>query len=130
MTLLDPRLWGAALLVLAVGCGSSYMAGRSDGRKLENQARQAEIDQWKDNADVAYSLYLEARDKKEVRYRTITKTIEVAKNATPDIPDCRTGDDWMRIYRDNAAIANSAGVPTGSGGADGADAGRPQAVRP
>ncbi|WP_455154200.1 hypothetical protein [Cupriavidus campinensis] len=130
MTLLDPRMWGAALLVLVLGCAGSYFAGRSDGRKLEKQANQAEIDEWKSNADVAYRLYLDARDKKEVQYRTITKTIEVAKNATPDLPDCRTGDDWMRIYRDNAAIANGAAVPPDIGGAHRADPGGSPAVRP
>lgn len=130
MSLLDPRVWGAAVIVLALSCGASYFVGRSDGRKLEKQDNQAEIDQWKDNADVAYSLYMDARDKKEIQYRTITKTIEVAKNATPDIPDCRTGADWMQIYRDNAAIANGSTVPTSAGDADRADAGRSEAVRP
>lgn len=33
---------------------------------------------------------LDARDKKEIQYRTITKAGKAAKN-TPDIIDCRTG---------------------------------------
>lgn len=115
---LDIRVWGIALLALVLACSGSYFAGRADGRKLERADAQADIDQWKDNADVAYGMYLKARDQKDIRYRTITKTIEVAKNATPDIPDCRTGDDWMRIYRENAAIANGATVPPGAGDAD------------
>lgn len=130
MSLVDIRAWAVGLLLFVAACSGSYFAGRSDGKKLEKQASQAEIDQWKDNADVAYSMYLGARDQKEIQYRTITKTIEVAKNATPDIPDCRTGDDWMRIYRDNAAIANGATVPPSSGDADRPDASRPAAVRP
>ena len=114
-----------AALVLAF-CAGCYVKGRSDGRKLERADAQADIDAWMANADAAAELYAEALDRKQIEYRTITKTIEVAKNATPDIPDCRTGDDWMRIYRQNAAIANSrqpaATVPASNGNADRADA--------
>ncbi|WP_236901373.1 hypothetical protein [Cupriavidus necator] len=77
---------------------------------------------WRTNADAAFSLYLEIRDKKTVQYRTITETVEAAKHATPDIADCRTGDDWMRIYRDNAAIANGTDLFASTGSVDGADA--------
>lgn len=108
MSALDPRAWmiGIAVMV-AVGSGG-YFIGRSDGRALERDAAAKEAKDWRTNADAAYALYLEARDKKQIEYRTTTKTIEVAKDATPDLPDCRTGDDWMRIFRENAAIANGA----------------------
>lgn len=111
------RLWLAALVLLGATSGVSYVMGRSDGRKVERAAAaKAEAD-WRADADAAYALYLEARDKKQIEYRTITKTVEVAKHATPDIPDCRTGDDWLRIFRENAAIANGTTVPSGSGSA-------------
>ncbi|WP_375199056.1 hypothetical protein [Cupriavidus metallidurans] len=122
MSLLDPRAWGAAILALAIAVGGGYLLGRHDGKAIAKAAAQEEMDQWQANANVAYDLYLKARDQKEIRYRTITKTVEVAKNATPDIPDCRTGDDWMQIYRDNAAIANGATVPASAGNADRANA--------
>ena len=130
MSLLDPRVWGAIILALAATGGSGYLFGRHDGKRIAAADAQADIEQWKANADVAYGLYLQARDKKEIQYRTITKTIEVAKNATPDIPDCRTGDDWMQIYRDNAAIANGAAMPAGSGSTDRPDSGGSSTVRP
>lgn len=114
-----------AALVLAF-CAGSYVKGRSDGRNLERADAQADIDAWRINADAAAELYEEAKSRKQIEYRTITKTVEAAKNATPDIPDCRTGDDWMQLYRQNAAIANSrqpaATVPSDSGGADRANA--------
>ncbi|NOV24149.1 hypothetical protein E5S69_11565 [Cupriavidus necator] len=122
MSILDPRLWLAFLIVLGVAAGGGYLKGRSDGKAVERAAAQKDIQAWHDNADAAYSLYLEARDKKQIEYRTITKTVEAAKHATPDIPDCRTGDDWMRIYRDNAAVANGTAVPARARSADGADA--------
>jgi hypothetical protein len=130
MTWLDPRVWGAVILAMVLTGAGGYLVGRHDGKKIAAADAAADLQQWKDNADVAYGLYLKARDEKEIRYRTITKTIEVAKNATPDIPDCRTGDDWMQIYRDNAAIANGAAVPVSAGNANGADAGGSPAVRP
>lgn len=130
MSLLDPRVWGAIILALVMIGGGGYLFGRHDGKKIAAANAQEEIEQWKANADVAYKLYLDARDKKDVQYRTITKTIEVAKDATPDIPDCRTGADWMQIYRDNAAIANGTTLPSGSGSANRADTGGPAAVRP
>lgn len=130
MSILDPRLWLAFLLVLGVASGAGYLKGRADGKAVERAAAQKEIEDWRTNADAAYSLYLEARDRKQVEYRTITKTVEAAKHATPDIPDCRTGDDWMRIYRETAAIANGAAVPAGVGRPNGADSGRASDVRP
>ncbi|UXC37363.1 hypothetical protein [Cupriavidus gilardii] len=121
MSALDPRAWMIGIaVVVAVGSGG-YFIGRSDGRALERDAAAKEAKDWRTNADAAYALYLEARDKKQTEYRTITKTVEVAKHATPDIPDCRTGDDWLRIFRENAAIANGAAVPAGSGSSDGTD---------
>lgn len=100
-----------AVLVAAVAAVSwAYLQGRSDGRELERADQQAAIEAWRINAEAAAELYAAARDRKQIEYRTITKTVEAAKNATPDIPDCRTGDDWMRLYRQNAAIANS-GLP-------------------
>jgi len=111
MNLLDPRLWLAALAALVLSFGGGYLKGRSDGRTVERAAQQREVDKWRTNAEAAHELYLAARDRKQIEYRTITKTVEAAKHATPDIPDCRTGDDWMRIYRDNAAIANGDAVP-------------------
>lgn len=111
MSALDPRLWLAALAAIVLSFGGGYLKGRSDGRTVERAAQQIEVDAWRTNAEAAHELYLAARDKKQIEYRTITKTVEAAKNATPDIPDCRTGDDWMRIYRQNAAIANGGSVP-------------------
>ena len=122
MSILDPRLWLAFLLVLGVASGAGYVKGRSDGKAVARAAAQQEIDNWRTNAEAAYSLYVEARDKKAIQYRTITPTVEAAKHATPDLPDCRTGDDWMRIYRENAAIANGAAVPAGAGDSDRLDA--------
>lgn len=122
MILLDPRVWGLIIFALALTGGGGYLFGRHDGNAIAAAAAKEELEQWQANANVAYGLYLQVRDKKELQYRTITKTIEVAKNATPDIPDCRTGDDWMRIYRENAAIANGTAVPAGAGGTGGADA--------
>lgn len=98
------------------------MKGRSDGKAVERAANQKEITAWQENAAAAQELYLEARDRKQVEYRIITKTVEAAKNATPDIADCRTGDDWMRIYRENAAIANGSAVSGGIGDSNRADA--------
>lgn len=111
MSILDPRLWLALLLALGLVGGAGYMKGRADGKAVERAASQQEIDDWRTNAEAAHELYLAARDRKQIEYRTITKTVEAAKNATPDIADCRTGDDWMRIYRENAAIANGDAVP-------------------
>ena len=122
MSILDPRLWLVVLLVVGAAGGASSVKGRSDGKAVERAAAQKEIDDWHTNADAAFTLYLEARDKKTVQYRTITQTVEAAKHETPDIPDCRTGDDWMRIYRDNAAIANGTAVSASTGSPDGADA--------
>lgn len=122
MTLLDPRLWLAFLLALGLSGGAGYLKGRSDGKAVERAAAQKELQAWRDNADAAYSLYLEVRDRKQIEYRTITKTVEAAKHATPDITACRTGDDWMRIYRENAAIANGAAMPASAGNTDRADA--------
>lgn len=100
---------GAAVAVLAA-IGGAYLQGRSDGRALERADQQTEIEGWRINAEAAAELYADARDRKQIEYRTITPKVEAAKNATPDIADCRTGDDWMQLYRQNAAIANS-GVP-------------------
>lgn len=122
MTLLDPRLWLAFALALGLVGGAGYVKGRADGKAVERAANQKEVDDWRANADAAYSLYLEARDKKQIEYRTITKTVEAAKHATPDIPDCRTGDGWMRIYRENAAIANGTAMPPSAGSTDRPDA--------
>jgi len=130
MSFIDLRVWAAVLVVLVLTGTGGYFIGRHDGEKIAAADAADELQQWKTNADVAYGLYLQARDKKEIQYRTITKTIEVAKNATPDIPDCRTGDEWMQIYRDNAAIANGATVSTGARSADRPDAGGSPAVRP
>ena len=118
MSILDPRVWLAVVIGIAITGSSAYVKGRADGLTLERAASQKEAQDWRDNADAAYALYLEARDKKTIEYRTITKTVEAAKNATPDIPDCRTGDDWMRIYQQNAAIANGTAVPASAGSAD------------
>ncbi|APF86982.1 hypothetical protein HI806_09600 [Ralstonia solanacearum] len=118
MSLIDPRFLLAALLALLVVYGAGYSKGERDSAAEQQQ----DLQEWQLTAEAATELYLQARDKKDANYRTITKIVEIAKNATPDIPDCRTGDDWMRIYRDNAAIANGAAVPAGSGDADGADA--------
>ena len=120
---MSPRLWLvlAVIVVFAAATGGAYVKGRADGKAVERAAAQQEIEDWRTNADAAYSLYLEARDKKVAQYRTITPTVEAAKHATPDLPDCRTGDDWMRIYRENAAIANGTAVSTGPSGPDGAD---------
>lgn len=130
MSPVDPRAWAIGLAVLvAVGSGG-YFIGRSDGRALERDAAAKDAKTWRENADVAFSLYLEERDKKQIEYRTITETVEVAKDATPDIADCRTGDDWMRIFRANAAIANGAALPADTGIADRPDASGSAAVRP
>ncbi|VVE82576.1 hypothetical protein [Pandoraea sputorum] len=122
MTWLDPRLWGALLLSIVLAAGGGYLRGRSAGIAAQKIEQAKAVQEWQDNAQAAYGLYLEGLDRKQIQYRTITKTVEAAKNATPDIADCRTGDDWMRIYRDNAAIANGAAMPTGTGGAIGPDA--------
>ncbi|ANA34481.1 hypothetical protein LMG18090_04061 [Ralstonia mannitolilytica] len=123
MSLLDPRVWCAVLLALAAAFGVGYYKGDRAGAAAERAKQAQAVEDWQTNAEAATELYLEARDQKEIEYRTITKTVEVAKNATPDIPDCRTGDDWMRIYRDNAAIANGASaVPAGAGNSAGPDA--------
>lgn len=95
-----------AVLALMAIC-AAYLQGRSDGRSLERAAQQTEIDKWRINAEAAAELYADARDRKQIEYRTITPKVEAAKNATPDIADCRTGDDWMQLYRQNASIANS-----------------------
>ncbi|WP_247538422.1 hypothetical protein [Ralstonia pseudosolanacearum] len=116
--LIDPRFLLAALLVVL----GAYGAGYSKGERDSAAAQQQELKRWQQAAEEATKRYLQARDRKDVQYRTITQTVEVAKNATPDIANCRTGDDWMRIYRDNAAIANGTAVPAGSGDAGGADA--------
>ncbi len=122
MSWIDPRVWGALLLAIVISAGIGYARGHSAGVAAQEAVQAKVAQEWQENADAAYGLYLEARDKKEVQYRTITKTVEVAKNATPDIVDCRTGDDWMRIFRDNAAIANGTAVPAGVGGASRPDA--------
>lgn len=122
MSWIDPRLWGAFLLAVVLAGGAGYLRGHAAGVAAQKAEQAKAVQAWQENADAAYGMYLEARDKKEVQYRTITKTVEVAKNATPDIADCRTGDDWMRIFRDNAAVANGKTVSAGAGGAGGADA--------
>lgn len=122
MSILDPRLWLAVLAALVLSFGGGYLKGRSDGRTVERAAQQQEVDKWRTNAEAAHELYLAARDKKQIEYRTITKTVEAAKHATPTDPICSTGDDWMRIYRENAAIANGTAVPASAGSADGTDA--------
>ena len=122
MSWIDPRLWGAFILAIALAGGAGYLKGRSAGIDGQRAEQAKEVQAWRDNADAVYGMYLEAKDKKEVQYRTITKTVEAAKNATPDIVDCRTGDDWMRLYRDNAAIANGAAVSAGARAAGGSDA--------
>lgn len=121
---MSPRLWLVLAVIAVFGAttGGAYVKGRADGKAVERAAAQQEIEDWRTNADAAYSLYLESRDKKGAQYRTLTPTVEAAKHATPDLPDCRTGDDWMRIYRDNAAIANGTAVPASTGSADRADA--------
>lgn len=44
MTFLDPRVWLAILLAIAIGAFPAYLGGRSDGRKLERADYQdAEI---------------------------------------------------------------------------------------
>lgn len=121
MTLLDPRVWGAMLLCLVLSVAGGYWKGRGAGIEAQKAEQAKAVRDWQENADAAYGMYLEARDQKEIRYRTITKTVEAAKNATPDIVDCRTGDDWMRIFRDNAAIANGAAMPAGIRGPSGPD---------
>ncbi|MFV8603849.1 hypothetical protein ACNRDG_05950 [Ralstonia pseudosolanacearum] len=118
MSLLDPRFLLAALLVVLAAYGAGYSKGERDSIAEQKRAE----DSWRDSVEAATELYLRARDQRDANYRTITQLVETAKNATPDIPDCRTGDDWMRIYRDNAAIANGTTVPANSGGAGGADA--------
>ncbi|MDB0572259.1 hypothetical protein LBW59_15970 [Ralstonia solanacearum] len=118
MSLLDPRALLVGLLVMLAAYGAGYSKGGRDSAAVQQQALQ----EWQLTAEAATELYLQARDRKDGQYRTITKIVELAKDATPDIADCRTGDDWMRIFRDNAAIANGTAVPAGSGGADGADA--------
>jgi hypothetical protein len=122
MTLLDPRFWLALLLALGATGGAGYVKGRADGKDIERATAQKELQDWRDNADAAYSLYLEARDKKQIEYRTITKTVEAAKHATPTDPICATPDAWMRIYRENAAIANGTAMPASVGSADRPDA--------
>ncbi|VVE68855.1 hypothetical protein PAN31117_03090 [Pandoraea anapnoica] len=117
MTWLDPRVWGGLLLAVVISAGFGYVRGHSAGVAAQKAEQAKAVQEWQENADTAYGMYLEARDRKEVQYRTITKTVEAAKNATPDIVDCRTGDDWMRIFRDNAAIANGTAMPAGVGGA-------------
>lgn len=123
MSMLDPRVWCALLLALAASFGVGYFKGDRAGAAAEKAKQAQDLEEWHATAEAAYELYLKQRDQKEIQYRTITKTVEVAKNATPDIPDCRTGDDWMRIYRDNAAIANGASaVSASAGNAAGPDA--------
>ncbi|VVD64253.1 hypothetical protein PPN31114_00263 [Pandoraea pneumonica] len=122
MSWIDPRLWGAFILAIALACSAGYLKGRSTGIDDQRAEQAKEVQAWQENAEAAFGMYLEAKDKKEVQYRTITKTVEAAKNATPDIVDCRTGDDWMRLYRDNAAIANGTAMPAGARTAVGSDA--------
>lgn len=122
MSLLDPRVWGALLLSVVISAGVGYVRGHSAGVSEQKTEQAKAVQAWQENAETAYGMYLEGLDRKQVQYRTITKTVEVAKHATPDIADCRTGDDWMRIYRDNAAIANGAAMPAGAGSAVGTDA--------
>ncbi|WP_246189106.1 hypothetical protein [Pandoraea anapnoica] len=104
-------------MAVVISAGFGYVRGHSAGVAAQKAEQAKAVQEWQENADTAYGMYLEARDRKEVQYRTITKTVEAAKNATPDIVDCRTGDDWMRIFRDNAAIANGTAMPAGVGGA-------------
>lgn len=111
MSLFDPRVLGAIVLALVLSSAGAYFYGRSDGRKIERAVAQVEIDNWQQNANAAHELYLKAKDEKEIEYRTITKRVEVAKAATPTDAICDTPDDWMRIYRDNAAIANGNSLP-------------------
>lgn len=122
MNILDLRLWLVIPAALVLSAGGGYLKGRADGKTVEHTAAREDAQAWHDNADAAYALYLEVQDRKKIEYRTLTKTLEAAKNATPDIPDCRTGDDWMRIYRNNAAIANGTAVHASAGSTDGADA--------
>jgi hypothetical protein len=118
MSILNARalLIVAATLLAAFGLG--YRKGAHDTRADLLQ----DVERWRSTAEVAYELYQKTRDQKDAQYRVVNKRVEAAKNATPDIPDCRTSDDWMRIFRDNAAIANGA-VPSDSGGAGGTDPG-------
>lgn len=107
MSILDPRLWLAFLVwSLVLGAGA-YLRGHSAGTTAAKIETQKQIDAWRVNAEAAAELYETAKSQKQIEYRTITKTVEAAKHATPDIPDCRTGDDWMQLYRQTAAIANS-----------------------
>lgn len=105
---MSPRLWLALVVVAVFGLatGGAYLKGRSDGKAVERAAAQKEVDDWRTNAEAAHELYLAARDRKQIEYRTITKTVEAAKHATPDIPDCRTDAAWMNIFQQNAQIAN------------------------
>jgi len=105
--MVNPYVWIAGIVLILCTHGAAYWKGHESGVDSERAKQQVEVDKWRQNADAAAELYEEERQKKKVEYRTITKTVEKVKNAEPSRPECSTSDDWMRVFQQNAAVANS-----------------------
>lgn len=114
--MVNPYLWLAGLIFIICTHGAAYFKGHSNGVDSERKVQQEEVEKWRQNANAAAELYEEEKQRKKIEYRTITKTVEKVKNAQPSRAECATSAEWMRVFSDNAAVANSI-KPAGEAGA-------------
>lgn len=105
--MVNPYLWLAGLILVICTHGAAYFKGHSNGVDSERKAQQEEVEKWRTNAEAAAELYEEEKQRKKTEYRTITKTVEKVKNAQPSRAECSTSSDWMRLFQQNADVANS-----------------------
>lgn len=116
---------GAAVAVLVAGAGG-YLAGRSDGRKLEAaEHRKVEL-AIAEARDAMAAVAAEKISEIEVRNVTIRQKAETITREVPVYRDCRHDPDGLRLV--NAALTGS-DPDAAQGGVPAADRARGSQLR-
>lgn len=109
--MLDPRVWLAAVVLIAAAFFAGYYKGHQAGTASARAAQQEEVEKWRTNAEAAAELYEAEKARKAPAVRTVYRTKEVIRAKNPDFDSCRAGADGLRALADRIAIANT-GEPT------------------
>lgn len=120
MSILDPRLWLAVLLLLGATNFFSYWKGERSGRQAVESRLLRDDAIARTATDAALKATAEAISKIEVKNVTIRQTLEKEIHKEPVYRDCRHTSDGLRTI--NNALTGSSTISASDSKLPGTDA--------